>query len=178
MFANWLDILLFAILAFSLIWGLIKGFVRQIVGIAAVVVGLILAAMHYPILSRLLIRANASEPWADLAAFLLIFIAVLIAGALASFLLTKLMKGPLRFINHVLGGALGVLKGILICGVLVIALLVFPVDKPTLMRSTLAPYCYWLTKGMIELIPQELKDKFRATYLEIIEGKKDHGQKI
>jgi membrane protein required for colicin V production len=178
MFSNWLDILLFVILALSLTWGVIKGFVRQVVGIAAVVAGLILAGMHYPILSRLLNQANLEEPWADLAAFLLIFIAVLIVGALASFLLSKMMRGPLRFINHVLGGALGVIKGVLICGVLVIALLVFPVDKPTMMRSSLAPYCYWLTKGMIELIPQELKDKFRATYQEIIEGKRDHGQKI
>ncbi len=178
MFSNWLDILLFIILALSLIWGVIKGFVRQVVGIAAVVAGLILAGMHYPNLSRLLSRANLAEPWADLVAFLLIFISVLIAGALISFLLSKLMRGPLRFINHVLGGALGVIKGVLICGVLVIALLVFPVDKPTLMRSSLAPSCYWLTKGMIELIPQELKDKFKATYQEIIEGKRDHGQEI
>jgi uncharacterized membrane protein required for colicin V production len=111
-------------------------------------------------------------------AFVVIFIAVLIVGALISFLLSKVVKGPLRFIDRVLGGVLGLVEGILICGVLVIAQLAFPVDKQALMRSSLAPYCYWLTKGMVQVIPRELKEKFRATYEEIVGAPREQDEKI
>ncbi len=178
MISNWLDIVLLVILLLSFILGLIKGFVRQIVGIAAVVVGLILAAMYYQYVSRLLIRAFVSEQWSHLVAFLLIFLAVLAVSWLIGFLLSKLMVGPLKFFDRFLGAVLGVGKGILICGVIVIGMLIFPVDKKALMKSTVAPYCYWLTKGMIQVIPRELKEKFKETYTEIIESTRKHGEKV
>jgi hypothetical protein len=44
--------------------------------------------------------------------------------------------------------------------------------------SRLAPYCYWLTKGMVQLIPQDLKNQFNETYTEIIESARQHGKEI
>jgi membrane protein required for colicin V production len=178
MISNWLDIILLIILLVGFLLGLIKGFVRQIVGIAAVVVGLILAAVYYQYFSRLLFRAFVSEQWSHLVAFLIIFLAVLAVGWLIGFLLAKLMVGPLKFFDRLLGGALGICKGVLICGVIVMAMLIFPVNKQALMRSSVAPYCYWLTKAMIQIIPKELKEKFKETYKEIIESTRQHGEKV
>jgi membrane protein required for colicin V production len=178
MIGSGFDIILLIILLVSLILGLVKGFVRQIVGLAAVVVGLLLAVRYYHRFSGIFGGAFASEKWAHLIAFVIIFVVVLLVGALLSFLLKKLICGPLRFVDHVLGGVLGLVQGVLICGVIVMALLVFPVKKEILMRSTLAPYCYWLTKGMVQIIPQELKNQFNETYKEIVEGTGQHGEKI
>jgi membrane protein required for colicin V production len=178
MVSNWFDIILLLILLVSFILGLIKGFVRQIVGIAAVVVGLILAAIYYHYVSRLLIGAFVSEQWSQLVAFVLIFLAVLAVGWLVGFLLSKLMVGPLKFFDRFLGSVLGIVKGVLICGVIVMGMLIFPVDKQALMRSSVAPYCYWLTKGMIQVIPRELKEKFKETYNEIIGSTRKHGEKV
>jgi membrane protein required for colicin V production len=178
MISNWLDIVLIVILLVSFILGLIKGFVKQIVGIAAVVVGLILAAVYYQSFSRVLIRAFVSEQWSHLIAFLIIFLAVLVVGSLIGFLLSKLMIGPLKLLDRFFGGVLGIIKGVLICGVIVMAMLIFPVDKQGLMRSSVAPYCYWLTKGMIQIIPKEMRDRFKVTYQEIIESTRQHGEKI
>jgi len=178
MISNWLDIVLLIILLLSFILGLIKGFVKQIVGIVAVVVGLILAAMYYHHVSRLLIRAFVSEQWSHLVAFLIVFLVVLAVGSLVGFLVSKLMVGPLKFFDHFLGAVLGLGKGILICGVIVIGMLVFPVSKEALMKSSIAPYCYWLTKGMVQVIPTELKEKFKETYMEIIERTRKHGEKV
>jgi hypothetical protein len=57
-------------------------------------------------------------------------------------------------------------------------MLIFPVNKQALMRSSVAPYCYWLTKGMVQVIPKELRDKFKETYMEIIESTRKHGEKV
>lgn len=178
MINNWLDILLLAVIGVSLILGLIRGLTRMVIGIAAVVAGFIIAALYYRPVSELFRRMLATEIWRHLIAFVLIFIAVLIVGGLVSFLLSKIIKGPLRFADRVLGGLLGVVTGILACGVLVIAQLAFPVDKQALRNSGIAPYCYWLTKGMIQIIPVELKEKFRATYEEIVAGPRGFDEKV
>ncbi len=178
MVGSWMDIVILVILLITLIIGLIKGFVRQVIGLAAVVAGLLLAAKYYLPVSQIVNRLVATEKWSGLIAFLVIFLAVLVAGWLISFLVSKLIRGPLKFIDHLIGGALGLLKGILICGVIVFALLAFPVDKKALLESRLAPYCYWMTKGIIHLIPQELKEKFRETYKDIVKEKRPYGKEV
>ncbi len=178
MIVNWIDIIILVILLATLILGLIKGFIRQVIGLAAVVAGLLLAAKYYLPVSRGVSRVVDAEKWSGLIAFLVVFLAVLLAGWLIAFLVSRLVRGPLRFIDHLFGGGLGLLKGILICGVIVFALLAFPVDKKALIESRLAPYCYWITKGIVRLIPQELKEKFRDTYNDIIKEKRPYGKEI
>jgi len=178
MIGNGLDIVVVIVLLATLILGLIKGLVRQVIGIAAVIAGLILAARYYHQVSGFFGRAFASERWASIVAFALIFIVILLLGGLISYLVCKLLCGPLRFIDHLLGGVLGLVQGVLICGVIVFALLAFPVNKQLLTESKLAPYCYWMTKAMVRIIPQDLKDQFNQTYKEIVEGAGSHGQEI
>jgi membrane protein required for colicin V production len=178
MIGNGLDIVVIIILLATLVLGLIKGLVRQVIGIAAVVAGLILAARYYHRVSGIFERAFASEKWASIVAFALIFVVVLLLGSLISYLVCKLLCGPLRFVDHLFGGVLGLVQGILICGVIVFALLAFPVNKRLITESRLAPYCYWLTKAMVQILPQDLKNQFNQTYREIVEGGKSHGQEI
>jgi membrane protein required for colicin V production len=175
---NSLDIILIVILLVTLVLGLIKGLVRQIIGIIAVVAGLILAANYYPRLSPLFQRFLSSVLVANFLGFLLIFGSVLLAGWLLGLLFSKLMKGPLAFINHVLGGVLGLVKGVLICGVLVFALLIFEVRKDALAGSRLAPFCFQVTRVIVNLIPRDLKAKFKTSYEEMRGRGGSHEQKI
>jgi membrane protein required for colicin V production len=175
---NWLDIILLAVVLLTLILGLIKGFIKEIVGIIAVVLGLLLAAHSYGAVSRFFQQIIRNELISNFLGFLAIFFGVLIIGGLVSFLLSKLMKGPLKLANHLLGGAFGLLKGILISGVLVFAMLTFNMNRDVLMGSRLAPYCFGITKALVYLIPQELKTKFRTSYQELVGKGGSDGQKI
>jgi membrane protein required for colicin V production len=176
--ANWLDIVLVVILAAATVVGLIKGSIRTLVGIAAVVVGLILASQFYGAPAAAVRAVIKSALWANLAGFALVFLAVLILGGLVGLLVSKLMKGPLRFMDHVLGGLVGFVKGVLICGICVLALVVFPVDRHAVKTSELAPFCYRVARGAVLLVPDELRAKFKETYLAIKESADSHGQKI
>ena len=49
MIFNWLDIVLFIIIAIAFILGLSKGLIRQAIGILAVIIGLILALSYYAV---------------------------------------------------------------------------------------------------------------------------------
>jgi membrane protein required for colicin V production len=175
---NWLDIILLAILVLTLVLGLIKGFIKEIIGIMAVIVGLLLAAHFYPQLSVLFQQIIGNELISNFLGFLGIFFGVLIIGAIVSFILSKLARGPLKLVNHLLGGAVGLLKGILISGVLVFAMLTFNKSPEVLTRSQLAPYCFALTKAFVYIIPEELKIKFKTAYQDLVGRGQNRGQKI
>ncbi|MFQ6108522.1 MAG: CvpA family protein [Candidatus Aminicenantales bacterium] len=175
---NWLDIILLAILLVTFILGIIKGFIRQIVGILAVIIGLIFAVYNYSYVAFFYTRFISSRALTHLLGFLTIFLVVLCMGWLVSYLLSKLMKGPLKFLNHVFGGVLGLLKGILICGVIVFALLVFPVSRTALTESQVAPYCLKIAEAAYYLIPQSLKQEFKKAYREMLGKEGKHEERI
>jgi membrane protein required for colicin V production len=175
---NWLDIVLFIILVLSLVLGIVKGLMRQVIGLAAVLLGLVLAIVYYPYIAQLYLRWIESQVLCHFLGFVTIFIAVLCVGWLVSWLLSKIIKGPIKFLNHVLGGGLGLLKGVLICGILVFALLVFPVSLQALRDSSLAPYCLGMTKLVAKMIPQELKDTFKETYEDILGGRPKNAKRV
>jgi len=74
--------------------------------------------------------------------------------------------------NRLLGAGLGLIKGVIICAVVVFGFLVFPVNAKALEKSQLTPYCIEIAKVAYGLIPQELKDKFNEAYQEIM-GKRE-----
>ncbi len=164
---NWLDIVLLLILVTALILGIIRGLVRQVVGILAVIVGLILALAFYSVVASAFKTLIKDQAVAGFLGFILIFLTVLTAGWLIGRMFSKVIKGPLKFLNHLIGGGLGLLKGALICGILVFAMLVFPVSSEALRSSLLAPPCVEVTRGLIDLIPEELKDAFSVAYEDI-----------
>lgn len=164
---NWLDILLLVIIVITVIIGAIRGFLRQIIGILAVVIGLIIAIKYYPIGSKVFTFVR-NDVLAQLLGFFLIFIIVLCVGWVINILLAKAVRGPLKSLNHFMGAGLGLIKGILICCVVVFGLLVFPVNTQALEESQLTPYCIKIADTAYGLIPQELKDKFNEAYHEIM----------
>jgi len=175
---NWIDVILISVLALTSVLGVIKGLVKQVFGLLAGIIGLILALGFYSQVSWIYLRFVSNEVLANFLGFLTIFLAVLCLGWVSSYCLSKFIKGPLKLLNNILGGGLGLLKGILICGVVVFALLVFPISKKALKESVLSPVCLQMTRAMISLIPQELKEKFKEAYQEITRRVEKDGKKI
>jgi membrane protein required for colicin V production len=175
---NWLDIVFIVILLGTMIMGIVKGLVRQVIGLAAVIIGLVLASLYYEGISEIVQKVVHDRLLSNFLGFLIIFFAVLAVGALLGHLLSKAMKGPLAFINRLLGGIFGILKAVLICGIIAFALTVFDVARPALETSRLAPICLGITRAAVNLIPQDLKAKFNQSYQEIRKSGGKHGEKI
>lgn len=169
---GWVDIVLVVILIGTFIAGIIRGLVKEVVGIVAAIVAFLAAAQWYAPVADFLNASLVGPGAAKFLGFALVFVFVILVGAIAAALLSKLMAGPLKFVNHLFGGVFGFFEGMLICGALVFALMVFPVSKDALSTSELAPYCYGLTKTMVGFIPRELKEQFKSAYQDIIKGKK------
>ncbi len=174
---NWLDIVLLAIMILTAIVGIFKGFVKQVIGLIAVVAGLVLASLYYEA-AGVFATFIKNGLLSNFLGFLLIFVVVLIAGAIIGHLITKAMKGPLALANRLFGGVFGFIKAVLICGILVFALVSFEIAKPALETSVIAPACLGVTRAVINMIPQDLRAKFNSSYKEIRESGGKHGQKI
>ena len=164
---NWLDILLLVIVAITIIIGAVRGFIRQIIGLLAVVVGLILAVKYYSYGSEIF-KFIRNDVLAQLLGFFLIFVVFLCIGWVINILLAKALRGPFKSLNRLLGAGFGLIKGVLICCVVVFGFLIFPINAKALEESQLSPYCIEIAKTAYILIPQELKDKFNEAYQEIM----------
>ena len=55
--------------------------------------------------------------------------------------------------------------------------LVFSVEREAVVKSRLANYALYVTNGIVQLVPQELKARFKSIYRDIKEKVGKHGEK-
>jgi membrane protein required for colicin V production len=160
---NWFDILLAIVILASAAAGLRTGFARVVVGFAATVAGFLAGFWCYRLVAVKL------QPWittpsiASVVGFLIIFVGISILGALIAALLSRVLQWVgLSWFNHLLGGAAGLLRGVLIVAVLASVLVAFaPSPTPQyLQTSRVLPYANNVAAVLAELAPQQLKDSF------------------
>jgi membrane protein required for colicin V production len=124
---NWLTILLAVILGVMTYRAYRNGFVRELVSLCAVVLAIPLAGIFY---SRMVPKVEPIVDDASLArliSFLAIFLGVIVAGQVAAHLLKRTVSLlNLGFADQLAGAMFGLLKGILICQAVLLALVVFP----------------------------------------------------
>jgi len=159
---NVLDYFLLAIVAFSVIPALIKGFVYEGLMMAATVAGIWLAVARYQQVADLLQGVISNPEGRKFAAFLLILFGVLLAAALIAKLASGLIEAVgLRWFDHLLGMALGLVRGVLICTVLLIMMTAFPFNMGLMSRSTLAPDFLRVGDELVALLPARIERQFR-----------------
>jgi len=113
---NWLDLIMLILLAVGLAQGWFLGFIRQVVSLAAIYIGLVLATQYYSTVSGfLLFLAPDAFPMAlEVIAFLLLFI---LAQIVVNFVTSDVYKsGRLPFLgvlDNLVGAVLGLLVVIL-----------------------------------------------------------------
>lgn len=162
---NWVSILILALLGL-LTWRAYRnGFVRELVSLAAVVLAVPVAGLLYddmvpkvdPIVDNLLLSSLVS--------FLAIFGGIIIAGQVAAHLLRRSVEVlNLGAADQLAGGAFGLLKGIILCQVLLIALVMFPdpdlrddIDDSRIARTMLDG-----TPFVLSILPQRFNEGIDA----------------
>lgn len=121
---NVIDIVLALLMVFAFYKGFKNGLLIEIASIIALIAGLY-CAFHFSDFAAVFIsdKLDWNENNINIAAFVLTFLAVLIAVNLLGKLLTKIVQVLLLgMVNKLLGGVFGVLKSLLVLGVLMIFL--------------------------------------------------------
>lgn len=161
---NWFDVLLFFILLGSVVSGLRAGLARVVVGLVATVIGIFAGFWFYRMVAiQLMPYVGDNVDTANLLGFFLIFVVVIMMGAVLSAILSRLFQWVgLSWFNHLLGGAAGAVRGVLVIAVLVDVIVAF-VPRPTqafLDHSRMLPYTDQFSGWLMEVAPHELKDSF------------------
>jgi len=155
------DWIILAFLAFSVVGAAMEGFFHEAFHLAGLVVGYLLAAWQYHSLAEVF-APHLKSPWVgDIAAFLIIFLAVLVAAGFAGRLARWTMKkAGLSTIDRILGAVLGLLRGALVVAIVLTAMTAFAPAARWLDESQLAPYFLVGGRAAIWLAPSELRQRF------------------
>jgi membrane protein required for colicin V production len=156
--ADWVIV---AVIVVSVIQAAISGFFHEAFGIAGLVFGYLLAAWNYQRLADRFAPHLKSEWLGEIAAFLIIFLAVLVLAGMAGRITRHIVKeAGLSFVDRILGGALGVVRGSLIVAVILVSMATFTPTSQWLEGSELAPYFLVIGRAAIWVAPSELRARF------------------
>jgi len=156
--ADWVIVVIIAV---SIIQAAISGFFHEAFGIAGLIVGYLLAAWNYQRLAARYAPYLKSMWLGEIGAFLVIFLAVLVVAGIAGRITRHIAKeAGLSFVDRILGGALGLLRGILLVAVIIMSMAAFTPTSTWLEGSELAPYFLVVGRAAIWVAPSELRGRF------------------
>ncbi len=125
---NWLDIAIVLIVAFFVTTAFSAGLIRELVTLVSAVVGVVVAGLFYDDLARDVLVFIDNKDTASIVAFLVLLGAIYLAGQLIAIMLKQVAAVLLLGWADRLGGALfGLLKGLVVVEVLLIAFVTFDV---------------------------------------------------
>lgn len=160
---NFFDIALVAMVVLSCLSGLRTGLTRVIVHLASMLVALLAAFWCYGIVAAKLTPWITQPLVAQIAGFCVIFFGITILGSVLGAILAKLFEGiGLGWLDHLLGGAAGFLRGALLVAVTIAMIMAFtPLPAPAFLTdSKVAPYATAVSGAITELAPKPLRDGF------------------
>ncbi|OAI44232.1 hypothetical protein AYO38_09950 [bacterium SCGC AG-212-C10] len=166
---NWISILLIAV-AGLLTWrAYSNGFVRELVSFCAVILAVPMAGIFYDDMYPKVHPIVDNENLANLISFLAILAGVVIGGQVVAYLLRRGVSVlNLGTADQLAGGAFGLVKAIILCQVVLIALVAFPSPdlRDEIDGSPVATALLDSTPLLIAILPQHfdsIVDEFLDT---------------
>jgi membrane protein required for colicin V production len=156
----WIDVLMLAVLALSVVIGLVRGLMFEVMSLVGWVVAYLVAQAYSGVVaSHLPFLSPTGQPGsAGVAAFVFTFIVVLVAWSLlARFARLLVQVTPLSVIDRVLGGAFGALRGLLLLLVAATIVMATPAQASAAWRQSHgAQWLAALVRNIQPLLPFDL----------------------
>jgi membrane protein required for colicin V production len=109
------DWILLAVLGLSLLLGLWRGIVQEVLSLAGWVVAFYVSQLYAPLAAAWLPMEGSSQMLRYAAGFVVVFIAVLVATVLVSWVVKKLVSAVgLGLLDRLLGSIFGLMRGVVI----------------------------------------------------------------
>jgi membrane protein required for colicin V production len=129
---HWIDYAIILILTLSVLTGLIRGFVRELIALCVWVTAIWVGYTYAPKVSPLLISYSHDATLRIAVSFIGLLLATLLAGSLLSSILSFILnRSPLKGTDRLLGMGFGLVRGVFI-----IALLIGIINLTSLAKDT------------------------------------------
>lgn len=158
---NILDLILMGILAFFVVRAVIRGFIREFMGLAGLVAAVAASSIFYQPTSQFLAELfGKPSRWWDAAAFALILALVFgVCSYLAKGLARIINQGPFSGLDRLAGAALGAAKGVLaaylLLNIILLAMVINPSLQQSVAKSIAAPYVVRAGRCLMDLVPRD-----------------------
>lgn len=155
------DWIICALLLVNVVTAAMQGFFSEILTMAGLVLGYLLAAWKYRSLAEWF-EGFLKNPWlAEILGFLIIFFAIVLLFGVAAKIVRWIMKeAGFSGFDRFLGALLGLLKGGLMVAVILMGMTAFTPTSKLLQNSQLAPYFLVVGRAAIWVAPSELRLRF------------------
>jgi membrane protein required for colicin V production len=168
---NWLDVLLGGILLLSCITAIRNGLTKEVIRLIALIGGVVGGMWWYRDVAVHLRPYLADEGIASFAGFVTILLGSLITGMIIAWILVKVLGWVgLRWFDRLLGGAFGLVRGVLVSSALVLGLLAFaPLTGSTeiVAESRIAPWVLHVTQVTSLAAPAELRQAYDDSFARV-----------
>jgi membrane protein required for colicin V production len=159
---NLADLLIVIVLVVSVISAFVKGFFVEVFSLAGIVLGLFVAATNYGGFSLWVLRVVHNREAANLIAFLLIALGVMVLASIAGRLLRGLFRGVgLGIVDRLLGAAFGLVEGCVVVTLVLMGIVAFLPRQDWLNNSRLAPVFLTAAHGGSQVVPFALGEEIR-----------------
>ncbi len=163
-----LDWMILVLLVVSIVSSFLKGFARETISLASIVVGLLLASWFCPVFGHFFGSFVKTQDIASLLGFATIFFGCILLGVLISLIVNRLLETVhLKWFDRLLGAAFGLIRGWLIGAVLFLMLTAFPVQLESVKNAKLSPYLLAGARALALVTPSPLKAKFLEGYRKV-----------
>ena len=159
---NAFDVIAIVVIAFCMIRGLFRGLIGEVAGIIGVVAGFYGAYTYYPLIAAYAEKWIQNQGIRNLAAFFILFCAILIIVSLISVLIRKLLNLIfLGWVDRTFGLVFGAAKGLLIVSVMFIMIASFiPKDSNIIRGARLSPYVAQISRSMTLFVSKNTRKDF------------------
>ncbi len=141
-----IDLLILVVVLISVIIGIVRGFVKELSAIVGLILGIYIAAFRYPIVEKYIIKTITNPSIAKVTSFIILFLVVFFLVIILGILLQKAIHlVMLGWLDKLLGGIFGIVKGLIISWLLLmLATAVYPKSYNSIQKSTFAPKLFEL----------------------------------
>lgn len=161
---NWFDAAVLAVIFVYVISGIAKGFGRSAIGFIAFAAAVLCALWFYVPLGFWLRSYIEPKSVGNGVGFLLIFVGVTILGGIAGHFASRFVQAAqLQWLDRPLGGAFGLLQGLVMAAIAVFALTAFS-TRPmpaAVLHSRSLPLLEQTAYCVVSVAPPEVKDGFQ-----------------
>ena len=160
---NWLDVVIIVVLVISTLGGFKNGIIKSVLSLAGLIVGIVVAGRYYASFSQYLTFIS-SPTWANVAAFTIIFIGIMVIAALLARLLESAASAIMMgWANRLVGAILGFILGAMFCGAILAVWVKYISTPGVVTQSQVAPILLSTFPKVLALLPQDF-DSVRSFF--------------
>lgn len=160
---HWADLVIGAILLGLFVRGLFRGLVKELFALAAILAGWLVASRYHLAAGALAgIRPEGEALLARAVLFILVFLVTAVLVRLIGHAVHKVLSdSPLGPLNRLLGGAVGILFGVILTGLILLVLVTyFPSASSAWEGARLTGPVIRVTRLLAATLPEEAGDLF------------------